>query len=313
MRDNGYESNGDDFHDWEDDERDPTVAFGRTFTHIPDHVRQDLSTLERECAVYTDHWIKEVGDFRHVRIDFTPEERSEFARRSWAYELFLRAEPTWAAEVPEIDEDIARDADSYSVKTTDGREFKPPYHCFAAFLGRHLESLICTRTERQTIIQLEGREKALFEVKRAIHSLTATIRSFNHREKGLKPWTISCEDDVRDLLYVMLRPTIFDIGKEEAIPSKAGTHKYADLCSNSVPFLLELKWIGRKGSWKKKIDEIYVDIQSYATHPASETMFFVIVDDVRDIPDPRKLERELTGRQTIGGRQTEVVLLVCDS
>jgi len=276
-------------------------------------VRQDLSTLERECAVYADHWTEEVGDFRHVRIDFTPEERSEFARRSWAYELFLRAEPTWAAEVSEIDEDIARDADSYSVKTTDGREFKPPYHCFAAFLGRHLEALVCFRTERRTIIQLEGREAALFEVKRAIHSLSATIRSFNNREKGLKPWTISCEDDVRDLLYVMLRPTIFDIGKEEAIPSKAGMHKFADLCSKSVPFLLELKWIGQKGSWKKKVDEIYVDIQSYATHPASETIFFVIVDDVRDIPDPRKLERDLTARQTIDGRQTKVVLLVCDS
>ena len=67
----------------------------------------------------------------------------------------------------------------------------------------------------------------------AIESLTATIRSFNKRERGLQSWTISCEKDVRDLLYVMLRPTIFDIAKEEAIPSKAGTHKIADLCSNT--------------------------------------------------------------------------------
>ena len=312
MRNKGNESIGDDFHDWEEVESHPTVAFGRTFTHLPDHVRQDLFTLERECVVYADHWIEEVGDFRHVRIDFTPEESIEFARRSWAYELFLRAEPTWAAEVSEIDEDIARDADTYSVLRKDGTEIKPPYHCFAAFLGRHLEALVCFRTERQTVIQLEGREAALFEVKRAIHSLTATIRSFNNREKGLDPWTISCEDDVRDLLYVMLRPTIFDIGKEEAIPSKAGTHKVADLYSENVPFLLELKWIGRKGIWKKKIDEIYVDIQTYAKHPASETIFFVIVDDVRDIPDPRRLERNLTAQHTIDGREIDVVLLVCD-
>ena len=175
-----------------------------------------------------------------------------------------------------------------------------------------MEALTRPRSERQTVIQLEGREAALFEVERAIQSLTATIRSFNNREKGLQPWTISCEDDVRDLLYVMLRPGIFDIGKEEAIPSKAGTHKFSDLCSNGVPFLLEIKWIGRRGGWKRKVEEIYVDIQTCARHPASETIFFVIVDDVRDIPDPRKLERELTTTHTIDRREVDVVLLICD-
>lgn len=313
MHDNDCESSGDEFDGWEDEERYPTDAFGRTFTHIPEHVRQDLGTLERECVVYSDHWIEEIGDFRHVRIDFTAEEREEFVRRSWAYELFLRAELTWAADVPGIDEDIAQDADTYLPAMKDGREITPPYHCFAAFLGRHLETLTCSRNERETVIQLEGREAALFEVKRAIHSLTATIRSFNDREKGLVPWTISCEDDVRDLLYVMLRPRIFDIGKEEAIPSKAGTHKFADLCSNHVPFLLELKWIGRKGDWKKKVEEVHVDIQTYVKHPAGDTIFFVIVDDFRDIQDPRKLEQELTARQTIDGREVDIVLLVCDT
>ena len=313
MSDDDREWLGEDGHNWEDEERHPTVAFGRIFTHIPEHVRQDLETLERECVVYTDHWIDEVGDFRHVRIDFTTEERDEFARRCWAYELFLRAEPTWAAEVKGIDEDIAQDADTYSAVLTDGTEIKPPYHCFAAFLGRHLEALTCSRSERGTVIQLEGRAAALFEVKLAIDSLTATMRSFNNREKGLQPWTISCEDDVRDLLYVMLRPTIPDITKEEAIPSKAGTHKFVDLCSNAVPFLLELKWIGRKGAWKKKVEEIYVDIQTYVTHPASETIFFVIVDNVRDIPDPRELEGKLTAKQTIDGREIDIVLRVCDT
>ena len=313
MCDNEDESLRDELEDWEDEVRDPTVAFGRTFTHIPDHVRQDLETLERECVVYADHWIDEIGDFRHVRIDFTAEERDEFARRSWAYELFLRVEPTWAAEVAGIDEDVVEDADTYSMMLKDGREIGPPYHCFAAFLGRHLEALVYSRNERETVIQLEGREAALFEVRRAIDSLTATIRSFNSREKGLDAWTISREDDVRDLLYVMLRPRIFDIAKEEATPSKAGTHKFADLYSKAVPFLLELKWIGRKGDWKKRVEEIYVDIQTYVTHPASETMFFVIVDDVRDIQDPRRLEQEVTGRQTIDGREVDVVLRVCDT
>ena len=52
MIDNDSESLGDDGQDWEGDERHPTITFGRTFTHIPEHVRQDLETLERESVVY---------------------------------------------------------------------------------------------------------------------------------------------------------------------------------------------------------------------------------------------------------------------
>ena len=300
-----------DGQEWVGDGRLPTVAFGHAFTHIPEHVRQDLETLERECAVYADHWIDELGDFRHVRISFTPGERDEFARRSWAYELFLRAGVTWASEVPRIDKDVAHDADTYSLLHGDGSKIEPPCHCFAAFLGPDLEALVCLRSERETIISLKGQEAALFEVRQAFRALTATIRSFNKREKGLNPWTITCEDDVRDLLYVMLRPRIFDLAKEVAVPSKAGSYKIVDLCSNAVPFLLEVKWVGHNGTWKKKIDEIYVDIQTYVTHPASRTIFFLIVDDARDIPDPRQLEQRLTAPQTVDGTEIDIVLFVC--
>ena len=252
----------------------PTYAFGMEFTHIPEFIRQDLETLERECAVYADHWIDEIGDFRHVRIEFTSEERQDFSRRCWAYELFLRAgSPQWAAEVPGIDEQVAKDADTYSAHFQDGTHIPPPYHCFAAFLGEHLEGLTCLRSDRETVIDLTGREAALFDVRRAAETLTPTIRSFNNREEGLAPWKITCEDDVRDLLFVMLRPRVFDITKEEAVPSKASTHKFVDLCSKAIRLLIELKWISKKGRWKKIIEEIYIDIQAYTAHPACENLF----------------------------------------
>src|SRR5437773_10339115 len=89
-------------------ERLPTIAFGRQFTHIPDHIRQDLDTLDREGSIYSDLWIEEISDFRHVRIHLTDGERAEFTRRSWAFELFIRAgHPKWARNTPIIDPDIA--------------------------------------------------------------------------------------------------------------------------------------------------------------------------------------------------------------
>lgn len=295
-------------------DRIPTYAWGKEFTHIPYHVRDDLDTLERECAIYADHWIEEVGDFRHVRIEFTPEERDEFGRRSWAYELFLRADlPEWAAETPGIDPDVAHDADTYSLRTRDGEVFDPPYHCFAAFLGRHLEALVCSSGERQAVIELTAREKKLFEARRAIEVLTPTIRSFNDREKGLSPWSITCEDDVRDLLYVMLRPLLWDIKREDPTPKKAGTHKFVDLCSDGVRLLIELKWIDKPGTWKRRIEEISVDIQSYVTHPSCANLFFVIVDSIKDIPDPVQVAEELTGVQVINGREVDIRVFVCET
>ena len=97
------------------------------------------------------------------------------------------------------------------------------------------------------------------------------------------------------------------------MPSKAGTHRVVDLCSNAVPFLLELKWIGRKGTWKKRIEEMYVDIQTYSKHPSSQTIFFLIVDDVQDIQDPRQIEQDLTSRQTVDGKEVDIVAFVCDT
>jgi hypothetical protein len=292
----------------------PTYAFGYTFTHIPDHVREDVETLERERALYADHWVEELQDFRHVRIALKPKEAKEYARRTWAYELWIRAgQPKWAKTVPGIDVDIARDADNYSAHLKDGTVLPPPYHCFAAFLGRHLEAISCGGSpERETIIELQGKESVLFTLTRAIQALTPTIRSFANREKGLVAWPVKREDDIRDLLYVMLRPVLFDLVKEEPTPSVAGTHKFVDLCSNASRIFIEVKWVGRRRQWKSILREIQVDIQSYPVHDSCKTLVFVVVDAVRDIPDPRLLERELTCKQVVHDRPVDVRLYVVE-
>jgi len=299
--------------DWGVEKKVVKADFRKRFTHVPDHVHEDLWQLERECAIYTDHWIDELGDFRHVRIPFTPHEVEDYFRRCWAYELFLRAGGTkWARDVPAIDRDIAEEADAYSMRLKDGTTEPPPYHCFAAFLGSHLEQLTCGVSERRIIIDLHGKELQLFNIRRIIESLTPTIRSFNNREKALAPWSITCEDDVRDLLYVMLRPIVFDISKEEPIPSRGGTFKFVDLCSNAIRLMLELKWIDRRYQWKRIVDQIHIDTQSYIAHPSCQTLFFIIVDCIRDIPDPRRLESELSGRQRLADRDIEVIVMVCE-
>ncbi|HEX4031867.1 MAG TPA: hypothetical protein VHX20_15985 [Terracidiphilus sp.] len=284
------------------------------FTHIPEFARADVESLERESVLYSDHWIDELQDFRHVRIALSEDEAREYARRTWAFELYLRAgQPNWAREAPGIDADVAADADAYSPKLKDGSQIPAPYHCFAAFLGSHLEAVSGgALPSRQTIIELQGRESTLFTLGRAVQALTPTIRAFNSREKSLQPWTVSREDDVRDLLYVMLKPVMFDLTKEEPIPSLAGLHKFADLSSKASQVLVEVKWIGRKGQWKSTLGQIQIDIQTYPAHPACTSLVFIVVDSARDVPDPRFVEKEMTSSQTLLNRNVDIRLYIVE-
>ena len=285
--------------------------FGYDFELVNESIIRNLLTLERESVIYADHWIKELQDFRHVKISFTKDEIDEYVRSMWAFELFIRAgSPKYASEVEGIPLDIAARADSYEIILKGGEKLGPPYHCPAAFLGPEIESLVCSSGPRRTILEEVGSAALLTTIKRAVDSLTPAIRSFNIREKGLSPWPIKQEDDLRDLLYVMLRSSIEDIKREEPVPSQAGTFKFSDLVSCAAKLFIELKQIAKKGRWKKVLDEIRIDIQSYIEHPDCHTLVFVIVDTVRDIQDPRLIERDFSKEQIIGSRKVDVHLFV---
>ena len=293
------------------DESAHIEIFGYQFSAIDWEHIGDLFSLEREGIIYTDHWIDELDDFRHVRIEFTQEEAREYARRLYAFELFLQAgSPKFASDVPGIATDIAADADSYELESVDGTVFPAPYHCPAAFLGPELESLVCSATERRKIIALQGREGLLLTVRSVIDALTPAIRLCVSREKGLEPWPVSREDDVRDLLYVMLRPAVSDLRREEPVPSKAGGFKLVDLSSNLSHLLIEVKWVNDRQRWKRVRDEIAADIQHYYRHPSCKDLIFVVLDACKAIQDPRLIEQELSGRQTIDGITFKVEVYV---
>ena len=126
--------------------------FGKSFQLLDDEHLNELFSLEREQAIYADHWIKELKDFRKVRIPFTAAEVQEYVRSLWAYELFLRAgKPRKASSIGGIPQDIAQRADSYARHIRDGLTIGPPYHCPAAFYGRELERLVCSNKRAEVL------------------------------------------------------------------------------------------------------------------------------------------------------------------
>lgn len=177
-------------------------------------------------------------------------------------------------------------------------------------MGEHLESVLCFDRSRAQIIEEQGVSAFLSTVRRVVDALTPAIRCFSSREKGLGAWSVTREDDVRDLLFAMLRGSIADIRREEPMPSKAGTSKVADLFSRVARTLIEVKWIATKSAWKKVIDEIYVDIQTYGCHPDCSHLVFVVMDAVRSVPDPRMVEVQLTSEQVIDGKSISVMVFI---
>jgi len=286
--------------------------FGCDFELLDEETINELFSLEREGVIYTDLWIEHLQDFRHVRIAFTKLEIEEYIRSLLAYELFLQAgSPEFASELPGIPKDIGERADNYSLSTVNGEEFGPPYHCIAGFIGEELEELICSPPEsRREILEETGTAALITTLKRAVDSITPAIRCFNRREKGLIQWSVTGEDDVRDLLYAMLRASIADIRTEEPIPSRGGTHKFVDIFSELAHLLIEVKWIEKSNTWKQIVKQVNDDIQSYITHPSCKTLAFVIIDAVKDIPDPALIERDLSGPQTISGKEVKIFVFV---
>lgn len=286
--------------------------FGYDFEHLDESHILELFSLEREGAIDTDHWIDSLSDFRHVRIAFSRPETEEYVRSMVAYDAFLAAgSPDRASEVSAIPEDIAERADNYAIETRDGEMLGPPWHCPAAFMGPDLETLVCFTPEaRQVILEEQGTDALITTIKKAVDALTPAIRRFSHRESHLQSWPITCEDDVRDLLYAMLRASLSDIKPEEPVPSRAGRSTVADLLSQIARVAIEVKWIGKPSHWKRIQDEIAVDIQSYGRHPDCQTIVFIILDAAKAVPDPGLVQSQLSGDQVIDGKTIKILAFI---
>jgi REase_DpnII-MboI len=285
--------------------------FGYEFEYLDDAAITDLMSLEREKVIYSDQWVDGLDDFRHVRIRLNDAEISEYVRSMKAFDLFLGCNSAWARDVSGVPPDIAARADSYQITTRDGKVMGPPWHCAAAFLGRDLEIVVCGMdSSRREVLEEQGIAGFLNAIRRSVDALTPAMRCFSNREEGLTSWPVNREDDVRDLLYVMLRASISDIKREEPVPSRAGMSRFADLHSKLARTLIEVKWIGRKGQWRRVVDDLHVDIQTYGKHPDCQFLVLVVIDAAKDLPDPHAVETDLSGSQVIDGKSVRVVAYV---
>jgi hypothetical protein len=147
-------------------------------------------------------------------------------------------------------------------------------------------------------------------VSRVIENFHNVAKELEQRRKGKPIVSIEDEYDLQDLLYMVLKPYVADLRKEEYTPIHAGKSKRIDLTSKELYTVIELKCIREEAHAKNIGDELKIDIQSYPFHPYCRTIIFYIYDPQGKIKDPRMLIRDLSGKHTIKGRDIEVKLFI---
>ena len=124
--------------------------------------------------------------------------------------------------------------------------------CYAAFLGDHLETLTCggmpERYEFLSRTYIGDRRFLLTEI---LEMFSLSARHPANRQGNRPCYTIDEEQDVRDLLYVIIKSIFPDARLEEFARVHAGTSKRIDIVIPTIATLVEVKFVRDKQHSKK--------------------------------------------------------------
>lgn len=293
-------------------------AFGRRFRQLLPGLAEDLVTLEKEGALYCHFWREKSGAFRYYRVRLLPVEIVQYVDGSAAQQEFEQARRTGASFDEALgaikNPTVRRLVETYEgIVKVEGE--RVPYDnrgCFASFLPRELEALLCGhRPDRYEPLPDLGDERSRMAIVR--HSCTsfpATARHLSARGRGRPPIVVENEYDVQDLLYAALRGVFPDVRYEDWAPQVAGRAHRIDLVFPDLGLVLEVKMVRNESHAKTVIDELMVDFESYHSHPDCSRLIAYVYDPRRLISDPARISSELSGLRIKNNHRFEVEVII---
>lgn len=288
--------------------------FNREFNHISEHHLEDLRNLQEQGCVYTQLWNDELDKFAFCRIQFEPHEIVSYVDALTAYDEFLSYREDGISQ-----EEALEEISSPSVKAR-VREYNDwieevdsgaaPY-CLAAFLGEELESLLCGGEEhRYEFMQESYTGDRRFLLEEIFEGFPELVSILKDRGGGRPDFEITCEQDVQDLLYAVMKPIFPDARPEEYTPKHATKSKRIDFVIPEISTVIETKYVRDSSHAGEIPDELKVDIESYHAHTDCQRMYGIVWDGDSLIKDKSTFERELTGPRDIDGNQFQVEVKV---
>lgn len=102
------------------------------------------------------------------------------------------------------------------------------------------------------------------------------------------------EQEVRDILWIMLRSQYDRVDRETALPQFGGRPYRPDFGIPDLQTLVEVKFIGTKSDTAAIQKEILADVPAYLAEPSGFTCIIELVyDHARKLGDPRKFIDDL--------------------
>ncbi len=133
-------------------------------------------------------------------------------------------------------------------------------------------------------------------------------RQLTQRQRKKKPFVITDEYDVQDLLHALLKIEFDNVKLEEPTPSLAGKPAYMDILLPTLGIVIETK-MTRKGLTEKGVgDELLIDIARYQEHEGCRTLVCFVYDPGQWVKNPMGLKSDLEKKST---ERLAVVVIVC--
>lgn len=278
--------------------------FGREFRFLDESHLADLQTLEMEGCLYAYLFQDDLQDFAYVRIRLRPAEIVRYVDGLRAYEQFLNgvanglsAEQALASiSSMTIRHTVDQHNDYARTIGAVGTDY-----CAAAFLGQELEELICTNVPaRHEVLGRTYSADRRFLLDEVISGLPDVVAFLGSRQGERHPYVVENEQDLRDLLYALLKPVFPDVALEDPVPKLAGNSKRIDIVVATIKTVVELKIVRDRRHGARVADELRTDIESYHSHPSCSRLLCVVWDGGRVLADRTALMRDLSGARRKG-------------
>jgi hypothetical protein len=294
-------------------------VFGHRLRGVLPGNAEDLITLEKEGALYSHFWTDDVDAFRYFRVPLLPHEIVQFvegAVGSSEFETARLAGATLDEALNAISNRRVRElVRTYPVgvfRTEHGDVEADIRGCFASFLPRELEDVICggRRDRYQPLPDLGDERSRLALVKTICQTFPVVASHLAGRGRGRPPIAVENEYDVQDLLYVNLRAIFADTRYEEWTPQIAGRSKRIDLVLPELEVVIEVKMIRNAGHGRSVVDELMVDFESYHSHANCRVLLALVYDPGHHVPDAQRYMSELSGTRVKNGHTFDVEVII---
>ena len=127
--------------------------------------------------------------------------------------------------------------------------------------------------------------------------------------KNKKPFMISDEYDVQDLLHAVLRGYLKYSVQEDPLPKMAGAKSSrTDLSVEEIGVLVEVKYVHGPADQKRIFEEFSQDLLLYSKWDPLKHLIFLIYNSA-DLRDAEAFEK-LTSEQELGGKRFRAVVVL---